>query len=91
VTRWQRDELVEARADAILAGPRTGEAYAAHFDAELREVRSRAWGYRGLAVLLRILHWPWSWQGKRRLRKERDHPWPMATERRRRRGYAPEN
>jgi YVTN family beta-propeller protein len=45
VTRWQRDELVEARADFILAGARTAEAYAEHFEAQMRgTVRKRlAW------------------------------------------------
>jgi hypothetical protein len=35
VTGGQRDELVEARADAILAGVQTAAAYAEHFEAQL--------------------------------------------------------
>jgi YVTN family beta-propeller protein len=35
VTSWQRDELVEARANAILAGVHTVEAYAEHFEAQM--------------------------------------------------------
>ena len=35
VTGGQRDELVEARADAILAGVQTAAAYAEHFEAQI--------------------------------------------------------
>jgi hypothetical protein len=55
VTRWQRDELVEARADAILAGARTAEAYTGHFEDQLRAARFRAWGWGGLRASLRVL------------------------------------
>ena len=36
MTGGQRDELVAARADAILAGVHTAEAYAEHFEAQMR-------------------------------------------------------
>ena len=42
MTGGQRDELVAARADAILAGVHTVEAYAEHFDAQMRAVTSKA-------------------------------------------------
>ena len=35
MTSGQRDELVAARADAILAGVHTAEAYAEHFKAQM--------------------------------------------------------
>ena len=38
MTGGQRDELVAARADAILAGVHTVEAYAEHFEAQMRTV-----------------------------------------------------
>jgi streptogramin lyase len=38
VTGGQRDELVAARADAILAGVHSVEAYAEHFEAQMRAV-----------------------------------------------------
>jgi len=42
VTGGQRDELVAARADAILAGVHTVEAYAEHFEAQMRAVAFQA-------------------------------------------------
>ena len=45
MTGGQRDELVAARADAILAGVHTVEAYAEHFDAQMR----RGWARKLLA------------------------------------------
>ncbi len=49
MTRWQRDQVVEARADAILAGARTTEAYAEHFEAQMRgTARKRPGGMRVL-------------------------------------------
>jgi hypothetical protein len=36
VTSGQRDELIAARADAILARVHTAEAYAEHFEAQMR-------------------------------------------------------
>jgi hypothetical protein len=47
VSGWPRDELVEARADAILAGVDTAEAYAEHFEAQLRPGAFEAQMYRG--------------------------------------------
>jgi YVTN family beta-propeller protein len=44
---WPHDELVEARADAILAGVDTVEAYAEHFEAQMRPGMSEARMYRG--------------------------------------------
>jgi hypothetical protein len=49
VTDWPRDELVEARADAILAGVHTVEAYAEHFEAQMRAGTFEAQMRRGLA------------------------------------------
>jgi len=42
VTGGQRDELVAARADAILAGVHTVAAYAEHFEAQMRAVAFQA-------------------------------------------------
>ena len=42
MTGGQRDELVAARADAILAGVHTVEAYAEHFEAQMRAVAFQA-------------------------------------------------
>ena len=42
VTGGQRDELVEARADAILASAHTAGAYAEHFDAQMHAGESEA-------------------------------------------------
>jgi virginiamycin B lyase len=62
VTGWPRDELVEARADAILAGVPTAEAYAEHFEAQMRAGRLAREGYRGqvrrLRSALRVLRRP---------------------------------
>ncbi len=53
MTGWQRDELVEARADAILAGVETAEAYAEHFEAQMGRGTMRS-----LLVLLRMFRRP---------------------------------
>ena len=55
MTRWQRDVVVEARADAILADARTAEEYAVHFAAQLRRTGFRAWRYRALRAALALL------------------------------------
>jgi YVTN family beta-propeller protein len=57
VTGGQRDELVAARADAILARARTAEAYAEHFEAQmdrgkLRKLLSSARVFRRPGALL---------------------------------------
>jgi hypothetical protein len=58
VNGWPRDELVEARADAILAGVRTAEAYAEHFEAQMHagtvEARMRLGKVRKLLAPLRV-------------------------------------
>jgi hypothetical protein len=58
VASWQRDQQVAARADAILAGARTADAYAGHFEAQLRAARFRAWCCHGLLTVLRIVGRP---------------------------------
>ena len=40
MTGGQRDELVAARADAILAGVHAVEAYAEHFEAQMGDRKS---------------------------------------------------
>src|SRR5580692_9744483 len=58
VNGWPRDELVEARADAILAGVRTAEAYAEHFEAQMHagtvEAQMRLGQVRKLLAPLRV-------------------------------------
>ena len=55
---WPRDELVEARADFILAGVHTAEAYAEHFEAQMHagtfEVQMRLGKVRKLLAPLRV-------------------------------------
>lgn len=51
MANWRRDVKVEACADAILAGARTADAYARHFEDELRGARFRC-------AVLRIVRWP---------------------------------
>jgi len=55
MSRWQRDVVVEARADAILADARSAEAYAGHFESQLHRTGFRAWRHRALLVLLALL------------------------------------
>src|SRR5580700_3611153 len=58
VSGWPRDELVEARADFILAGVPTAEAYAEHFEAQMHagtfEVQMRLGKVRKLLAPLRV-------------------------------------
>jgi hypothetical protein len=49
MTGGQRDEFVEARADFILAGAQTAEAFAEHFEAQMRPGTFEAQTYRGKA------------------------------------------
>ena len=58
MTSWQRDRLVEARADAILADAGTAEAYAGHFEAQLRAARLRSWTRRAVSAVSRALRTP---------------------------------
>ncbi len=55
MTSWQRDEQVAACADAILAHRPAVEAYAGHFEAQLRTARFRARTCHCLLVTGRIL------------------------------------
>lgn len=52
---WRRDARVAACADAILGRPRTANAYARYFEAQLRRARFRAWTCHCLLVSARIL------------------------------------
>jgi YVTN family beta-propeller protein len=58
VSGWPRDELVEARADAILAGLHTAEAYVEHFEAQMHastfEAQMRLGQVRKLLAPLRV-------------------------------------
>jgi hypothetical protein len=47
VTGGPRDELVEARADFILAGPHTAKAFAEHFEAQIHGGEFEAQIHRG--------------------------------------------
>jgi virginiamycin B lyase len=59
VSRWPRDEVVEARADAILADARTARAYAEHFEAQMRgTVRKLRGTVRKLLARMRVLRHP---------------------------------
>lgn len=57
MSSWQHDGLVEARADAILAGGHTAQAYAEHFEAQMRAARRRARRKRGLLAFLCVFRW----------------------------------
>ena len=56
VTGGQRDELVEARADAILAGVQTAAAHAEHFEAQIDRGPAR----KLLSSVLRMFRRPGS-------------------------------
>ena len=56
VTGGQRDELVEARADAILAGVQTAAAHAEHFEAQIDHDPAR----KLLSSVLRMFRRPGS-------------------------------
>lgn len=53
MSRRQRERLVQARADLILASEFTAEAYAAHFEAQLRGGKARRLLYTSYAHLAR--------------------------------------
>jgi hypothetical protein len=53
MTDWRRGALVEARADLILSDQSSAEAYAFHFEAQMRYGTIR----RLLNIGLRVLRW----------------------------------
>lgn len=86
VTGGQRDELVEARADAILAGVQTAAAYAEHFEAQMDRGPAR----KLLSSVLRMFRRPGGLAGgdpgdvrPARLRRRHRAPGPGGARRRR--------
>jgi hypothetical protein len=86
VTGGQRDELVEARADAILAGVQTAAAYAEHFEAQMDRDPAR----KLLPSVLRMFRRPGGLAGgdpgdvrPARLRRRHRAPGPGGARRRR--------
>jgi len=85
VTGGQRDELVEARADAILAGVQTAAAYAEHFEAQMDRGPAR----KLLSSVLRMFRRPGGLAGgdpgdvrPARLRRRHRAPGPGGARRR---------